>query len=303
MVMKVMKEKTRKAVTFYSLVGPWFLVFLALSLLPLCFGFYLSFTNYYGFNMDNLRLVGFHNYQLVFTDTEAMYAMYRTFVYAIISVPLTTAISLLLALLLNGAIRGLGFFRTSFYLPSIMPAITTIFIFKQLLYSSNGGFLNMVLGWFGLPEVNWLGYDFCTASLILMSAWGAGGGLLIFMAGLKGIPAALYEAASIDGAGSAQRFFRITVPLITPVIFFNLVMGLISAFQVYMQPILLNGTQLLSHPLKPNYLYAVHAFQQIFGSQRFAYGMALLWVLFVIILLFSCAVFFTSKYWVYSESD
>lgn len=298
-----LKQKTRKIVTFYSLVAPWFIVFIILGLFPLLYGFYLSFTNYYGFNMSHLRFVGLHNYAQVFTDNEATYAMYRTFVYSIISVPLGTAIALLLALLLNVRIRGLGFFRTAFYLPSIMPAITTIFIFKNLVFSSNGGFLNNILEAVGLPDVNWLGYNFCTSSLIIMSAWGAGGGILLFIAGLKGIPSELYEAAAIDGATPTKSFFRITVPLITPVIFFNIVMGLIGSFQMYMQPILLNGSQLLSHPLKPNYLYAVHAFQQIFGFQRFSYGMALLWVLFVVILFFSCIVFITSKYWVYSESS
>ena len=300
----LIKEKTRSTLAFYLMISPWLIVFLVLSLFPLLYGLYLSFTNYYGFNLDNLRMVGFHNYKLVFTDTDAMKALGRTFVYSLFRVPIGTATALALALLLNGQIRGMGVFRTIFYLPSIIPVITTIFLFKQLLLSSNGGAINSFLRLLGLQSVNWLGYEFSTVSLVLMSTWGSvGGALLIFLSGLKGIPSEMYESASIDGAGSFRRFFSITLPLMTPVVFFNLLMSLIGSFQVYMEPIMLTGSQLLSRPIQPIYLYAVHAFQQIFGSQRFAYGMALLWVLFGVILLVSGLVFFTNKYWVYSESE
>jgi len=297
-----MKRKSRQAVAFYAMVSPWLIVFLVLGLFPLLFGLYLSFTNYYGFNMDKLKWVGLHNYKMVFTDTDAMYALWRTFVYSIFSVPINVVVALCLALLLNSQVKGGSVFRTIFYLPSIIPAITTIFLWKQLILSSNG-ILNMILDIFGLEKVNWLGYDYATLSLIMMSAWGAGGGILIFLAGLKGIPQELYESAKIDGANASQSFFKITLPLLTPVIFFNILMGLIGSFQVYMQPILLSGSELLARPIRPNYLYVVHAFQQIFGSQRFAYGMALLWVLFVVILILSIIIFSTNKYWVYSEEE
>lgn len=301
--MKAIKEKTRRTMAFYFMISPWFIVFLLLGLFPLLYGLYLSFTNYYGFNMDNLRLVGLHNYEMVFTDSDAMYALYRTLVFSLINVPLGTAVALGLALLLNSQVHGGRVFRTIFYLPSIIPAITTIFLWKQLLLSSNGGLFNEFLKLLGLKGVNWLSYEYATVSLILLSTWGAGGGILIFLAGLKGIPTELYESASIDGANAFQRFFKITLPLLTPVIFFNLLNGLIGSLQVYMQPILLTGSELLSRPIKPIYLYVVHAFQQIFGYQRFAYGMALLWVLFVVILVLSIIIFSTNKYWVYSETD
>lgn len=297
-----MTEKNRRIAAFYLMISPWFLIFLFLGLFPLLYGLYLSFTNYYGFNMQDLDTVGWHNYRLVFTDTDAMYALGRTLYYTAVTVPLSTAIALGLALLLNRHIPGGGVYRTIFYLPSLVPVISTILMWK-IIFSSNGGVLNAILGLFGIEPINWFGYDYATTSLIIMSLWGAGGGILVNLAGLKGIPRDLYEAASIDGAGVFQNFRRITLPLMTPIIFFNVLMGIIGSLQVYLQPILLNGSELLARPIQPNYMYVVHAFQQIFASQRFAYGMALLWVLFVVILALSIVVFISSKYWVYYETD
>ncbi|MDB4867822.1 MAG: transporter permease [Cohnella sp.] len=284
------------------MISPWFIIFVTLGLFPLLYGLYLSFTNYYGFNMNNLKMIGWHNYDLVFSDSDAMYALGRTLYFTAINVPLGTALALGLAILLNRSIRGGGVYRTIFYLPSLVPVISTILMWK-IMFSGNGGILNAILNVFGIDAVNWLGYDHATTSLIIMTLWGAGGGILINLAGLKGIPKDLYEAASIDGAGAFQNFRRITLPLMTPIIFFNVLMGIIGSLQVYLQPILLNGSELLARPIQPNYLYVVHAFQQIFASQRFAYGMALLWVLFVVILALSIVVFLTSKYWVYYETD
>ncbi|PLT44213.1 N-Acetyl-D-glucosamine ABC transport system, permease protein 1 [Paenibacillus pasadenensis] len=297
-----MKQKTRTTIAFYSMISPWLIIFLGLGLFPLLYGFYLSFTNYYGFNMNDLSFVGLRNYQLVFTDTDAMYALGRTLVFTLFSVPIGLVVAFMLAVMLNGSIKGLGIFRTIFYLPSLVPIFSAIVMWK-LMFSGNGGILNTVIGWFGMPEINWLGYDYATVSLVIMMAWGAGGGILIYLAGLKGIPRDLYEASQIDGASGLQRFRKITLPLMTPVIFFNFITGIIGSLQVYLQPIMLNGTEMLSRPIQPNYLYAVHAFQQIFATQRFAYGMALLWVLFVVIMILSIVVFTTSKYWVYYETD
>jgi multiple sugar transport system permease protein len=295
-------ERSRRIAAFYLMISPWFIIFLTLGLFPLLYGLYLSFTNYYGFNMNNLKMIGWHNYDLVFSDSDAMYALGRTLYFTAINVPLGTALALGLAMLLNRNIRGGGIYRTIFYLPSLVPVISTILMWK-IMFSGNGGILNNILNAFGIDAVNWLGYDYATTSLIILCLWGAGGGILINLAGLKGIPKDLYEAASIDGAGAFQNFRRITLPLMTPVIFFNVLMGIIGSLQVYLQPILLNGSELLARPIQPNYLYVVHAFQQIFASQRFAYGMALLWVLFVVILALSIVVFLTSKYWVYYETD
>ncbi|MDI9470027.1 MAG: sugar ABC transporter permease [Bacillota bacterium] len=299
--MRQIKQTTRRSIAFYTMIAPWLIVFLSFALFPLVYGFYLSFTNYFGFNLEDLSLVGLKNYQNVFNDKDAMGALGRTFLFAAINVPLGTVIALTLALLLNHNIRGRSVFRTIFYIPSIMPAIVTTMMWKNILFTGNGGILDRIIGFFGLGPVNWLGYDYALFSLVLMSSWGAGGGILIYLAGLKGVPDELYESAAIDGASYMQRLFRITLPLLTPVIFFNVLMGIIGTLQQYLQPILLAGDQLLARPIKPIYLYVVHAFQQIFANQRFAYGMALLWVLFLITLLLTLVVFKTSRLWVFYE--
>ncbi|MFC5650376.1 carbohydrate ABC transporter permease [Paenibacillus solisilvae] len=297
-----MKEKTKRTIAFYSMISPWFIVFLFLGLYPLLYGLYLSFTNYYGFNIQHLKFVGMKNYHKVFTDSDAMYSLGRTLYVTAFNVPLGVAIGLGLAMLLNRQVRGVGVYRTIFYLPSIVPALASVIMWK-FIFSSNNGVLNGILHSLGLPEVNWLGYGYATTSLIIMLLWGAGGGVLINLAGLKGIPRDLYEAASIDGATTFKRTIYLTMPLMTPVIFFNVIMGIIGSLQIFMQPILLNGTELLARPIQPNYLYFVHAFQQVFSFQRFAYGMSLLWILFLVILTLSVIVFTTSKYWVHYETD
>ncbi|QHT59184.1 sugar ABC transporter permease [Paenibacillus lycopersici] len=297
-----MKEKTKRVVAFYSMISPWFIMFLVFGLYPMVYGLYLSFTNFYGFNIKKLKWMGMQNYHKVFTDSDAMYSLGRTMYVTIINVPLGLAIGLGLAMLLNKQVRGVGVYRTAFYLPSIVPAIASVLMWK-FMFSSNGGVLNGILNLVGLDSVNWLGYDYATTSLLIMLLWGAGGGVLINLAGLKGIPRDLYEAASIDGATAPQRTMRITLPLMTPVLFFNLIMGIIGSLQIGLQAILLSGSRLLDRPIQPNYLYFVHAFQQIFAFQRFAYGMALLWVLFLAILVLTLIVFTTSRYWVHYETD
>ncbi|REE91584.1 multiple sugar transport system permease protein [Paenibacillus taihuensis] len=297
-----MKDRTRRTFAFYLMVSPWLIVFLLFGLYPMLYGLFLSFTNYYGFNIHHLKFTGFHNYHNVFTDTDAMHALGTTLVVTAFNVPLGVLLGLGLALLLNVKVRGVGVYRTIFYLPSIVPALSSVLMWK-FMFSSNDGILNNILKLLHLPEVNWLGYDYATVSLVMMLLWGAGGGVLINLAGLKGIPRELYEAAEIDGASGLSRLTHITLPLMTPVIFFNVIMGIIGSLQIYLQPILLTGTELLARPIEPNYLYFVHAFQQIFAFQRFAYGMALLWILFLIILLLSIVVFVTSKYWVHYETD
>lgn len=297
------KENTRRTISFYMMVSPWLIIFVSLSLVPLLYGLFLSFTNYRGFNIDNLRFVGLDNYKLVLTDNDAMPALRRTLLFALVNVPLGSAIAFLLAMLLNNNARGTGIYRTIFYLPSIIPIITTILLFKNILFNTNGGILNTILNLFGIGSVNWLGYSWAPVALLLLMNWGAGGGILIYLAGLQGIASEYYESASIDGANALQKFWHITTPLMTPTIFFNMLMGIIGSLQIYMQPILLTGEELLARPIRPIYFYNVHAFQQIFNGQRFSYGMAALWVLFVVILFISIVVFVTRKYWVYSEVE
>lgn len=296
------KESTYRTAAFYLMISPWFIVFLFMGLYPMLYGLYLSFTNFVGFNIQRLKWVGLQNYGNLFEDTDTIYALGRTLLVTVINVPLGTLIGLLFAILVNRGWKGEGFFRTIFYLPAIVPAVS-IGMMWRFMYANEDGIFNNILRFFHLSGLNWLGYDYATMSLIILLLWGAGGGILINLAGLKGIPKELYEAASIDGASAFRRFRNVTVPMMTPVIFLNLILGLIASLQIYLQPILLTGTKLLDSPIRPNYLYTVHAFQQIFTFQRYAYGMALLWVMFIVILILTVVVFSTSRIWVHYEAD
>lgn len=296
-----LKIKTRETLTFYVLVSPFLITFLLFSVFPLVLGFYLSLTNFTGFNFDKIKLIGMSNYARVFTDNDAMYSLVRTFEIGMITVPIGIIVSFLLSLLLIQNIKGQGIFRTIYYLPSIIPGVASALMWK-LMFSKDNGIINSFLNIFGVEPVWWLGYDMCTTSLVIMMAWGAAGGILINMAGLKNIPAELYEAAEIDGASGWRKFWKVTLPLFTPILFYNLLMGVIGMLQLFAQPVLLsNGTGLLSVPLRPNYTYVVHIYQQVFGAQRFGYGLALSWVVAIVILVLTIIVMKTSRYWVFYE--
>ncbi|MFC5406098.1 carbohydrate ABC transporter permease [Cohnella soli] len=297
------KKSVKEALEFYVFISPWFVVFVLLGLIPLLYGLYLSFTNYAGFNMDRLKFVGFANYHKVFTDNDAMYALGRTLFFTAIMVPLSTVLGFLLAVLLNQNIKRIGIYRTLFFIPSIIPVVAVGTMWRSLFVDE--GVVNNALISLGLEPVDWLGYDYAIYPLLIMLLWGVGGGILIYLAGLKGVSKDLYEAAAIDGATTFQRFARITIPLVTPVLFFQFIMSIIGSLQIFVQPILLaaNSNSLLSTPIRPNYVYSVHAFQQIFAFGRFGYGLALLWVLFLMILVMTVVVFSTSKMWVFYEVD
>ncbi|GGH78698.1 multiple sugar transport system permease protein [Pullulanibacillus pueri] len=299
---KMSPSKKREALSFYLLISPWLLVFFALGLLPLLWGLYLACTNYTGFNFNQLHWVGLSNFSTVFHDDDAISSLFRTIILSIVIVPLSTAIGFLLAVLLNNKIKGLPFFRTVFYLPSVFPVIAAGLMW-QVMYGRQDGVINIILGYLGIHPINWMGYNLAQTSLVLMMLWGSGGALMIYLAGLKNVPQSLYESAAIDGAGSFQKFWKITIPLTTPVIFYNVIMGIIGSLQMFAQPMLLTpGASWNTVPLQPIYLYVVNAWIQIFTNNRYSYGLALLWVLFIVVFILSLIVFFTSRYWVYYES-
>lgn len=292
--------KRREIALFYVLVAPFVILFIATKLVPFVNGLYLSLTNYTGYNYDRVEFVGVNNYQRVFTDAQAMSSLGRTFLIGCITVPLGLIVGLGCALLLNKARKGLGVFRTIIYMPSIIPTVAAGLMWR-IIFNANEGLLNKFLGIFGINPVNWLGYDHILAALVIMMTWGSTGGLLLNLAALQGIPNELYEAAALDGAGGWKKFTKITLPMISPILFFNLVMGIIGGFQLYAQPVLLapGSNGVLNLPLKPTYTYMVHAYQQILGYSRFGYGLAMMWVLVFIINILTVIVTKTQKYWVF----
>jgi len=299
----------REARSFYLFISPWLLGFVCLSLFPLIFALLISFTNYDGLNLGSVKFLGLGNYLRALQDRNALFALQRTASFALMSVPLNLLCSFCIALMLTSErLRGRGVFRTLFYLPSIIPIVATVWIWR-LIMDGNFGLVNGLLSLIRQgTAVAWL-VDYPTMVLVLMSLWiGTGGAMIIFMAGLQGVPRELEEAALIDGASLFQVFRAITLPLVTPVVFYQLILGIIFSLQILIEPILLTGIGntnglMTTIPPRPNYMYMVHVYNQIFSNQRFGYGAALLWLLFLLTLALTLIVFRTSRYWVYYEVE
>jgi multiple sugar transport system permease protein len=295
-------RRWRETRSFYLFVAPWLIGFVVLGIFPLVLGLATSFTNYDGFNLDHVKFLGLANYVRAVGDGEAIVALGRTVYYTVLSVPSGIVLALAIALMLNQNIPARGGFRTLFYLPTVVPIVATVWVWKIFL-DQNFGLLNAGLGLvFPNAAVRWL-VDYPTFVLIALTLWmGVGGGMVIFLAGLQGVPSELKDAAQIDGAERWETFRFITLPLLTPVVFFQLIMGIIGSLQTLVAPLLLAGGSLSAMPPRDNYLYLIHVYLQVFANQRFGYGTALLWLLFVIIVLLSVLVFRSSRYWVYYET-
>jgi multiple sugar transport system permease protein len=299
----------REARWFYLFISPWLLGFVCLSLFPLIFALFISFTNYDGLNLTTFKFLGLGNYLRTLQDRNVIFALQRTAIFALISVPLNLLWSFCIALMLTRERRrARGLFRTLFYLPSIIPIVATVWIWR-LIMDRNFGLVNGLLSLIRpATAVAWL-VDYPTMVLIIMSLWiSTGGAMIIFMAGLQGVPRELEEAALIDGANLFQMFRSITLPLVTPVVFYQLILGIIFSLQILIEPILLTGIGntnglMTTIPPRPNYMYMVHVYNQIFSNQRFGYGAALLWLLFLLTLALTLIVFRTSRYWVYYEVE
>lgn len=297
------RRSVRRAITFYLLISPWLLGFVLLGGLPLVGAFLMSFTNYDGLNLDYLSFVGADNYVRAVGDADAQYALGRTLLLMAVVVPIGLVLQLALALMVNQPIRFTNVFRTVFYLPYVIPVVAGVWVWK-IFVDPTGGILNALIGTVSPGfNVRWL-VEYPTAVLAVLTIWtAAGGGMVVFLAGLQGIPAEFREAAMIDGASRAQVARYITLPLLTPVIFFNLVTGIIVALQVLVQPMLLSpgilGVNPGTVPPRENYFYVVHAYIEIFTKQLFGYGSALLWILFAVVLGLTILLFSTSRRWVF----
>lgn len=285
--------KAQEARAFYILMFPALLMFIVAKLWPFIWGIEKSFTNYNGFNINNLKYVGFANYERVFTDTEALSSLARTLGIGLVVVPITLVACNAMALLLTSFSKGVGVFRTIYYFPSIVPLIAATTMWQGILMKD--GVLNAVLGLFGVPAINWLGYDYIRVSLIFLMLWNSGAGILNNIAAINAIPRDLYEAAELDGASYWQRTFRITLPLIGNMNFLNLTTGIIGTLQLFGEPVLLSGASLTGVPLQPIYTYVVHVYQQIFVNLRFGYGLALTWIVFIIIVVSTSIVQYVNK--------
>ncbi|MBA2950129.1 carbohydrate ABC transporter permease [Streptomyces himalayensis] len=292
---KRLSLRQRRQGAFYAFTGPWVLGFLGLTAYPLGYALWLSFTNSDGLS-NRSRFVGLANYREVFTDPDTLASLGRTAVFTGITVPLSILAGLILAVLVNQPIRARGLFRTLLYLPAVVPPVGAALTFK-LIFDRDSGAANGVLDLLGINGISWLTDPYARWVLIVLTMWGVGNVMIVSLAGLQDIPRELLEAARVDGASSFQSFTRITLPLLSPVIFFQVVTGIIATLQSF-APLLiaLNPTPagVTSVP-QSNYFYMIDVFAQFFANGRYGYASAMLWVLFAIIILVTLLLFKISK--------
>jgi multiple sugar transport system permease protein len=281
----------------YVFAAPWFLGFLVFGGGPIVFSLVMSFCEYDVFSPP--RFVGVKNFVHMFTVDKLFYVSLRNTVFMAIGIPLGMAVGLGIAMLLSKETKGMAVYRTFFYLPAIMPAVAASILWIWV-FNPEEGILNALLGRMGLDGPAWLqDQNWSKPALILMGLWGAGGGMVVWLAGLKGIPKHLYEAAEIDGAGPLRQFWNITLPMLSPYIFFNLVMGLIGTFQIFTQAFIM--TQ--GGPNDSTLFYAFALFNNAFRYMKMGYASAMAWVLFAIVFALTVVQLRLSKRWVHYESE
>jgi multiple sugar transport system permease protein len=275
--------------------SPWIIGFLIFGAGPMLFSFVISFCRYDIIN--DAEFVGLDNYRRMAFDDELIGKSLWNTIYMVIAVPLGMAVSLGIALLLNHGARFMAAWRTLFYLPSIVPVVATVLLWAWL-FNPQAGLINEMLRLIGIEGPKWLQSEWWSKpSLILMGLWGAGGGMIIWLAGLKGISTSLYEAAGVDGAGVLRQFWHVTLPQLTPYIFFNLVMGLIGTFQIFGEAFIL--TQ--GGPVNSTLFYVYHLFNNAFRYGQMGYASAMAWLLFVIVLVLTIFQMRLSRRWVHYE--
>lgn len=289
-------RKKQQALWGLALISPWLIGFLIFTAGPMLTSLYLSFCKY---DLHTLTFVGGKNYEVLLTRDPLFYkSLTNTMLYVLFSVPLGLTGSLLIAVLLNQKVKGLPIFRTMFYLPSLVPAVASSLVWLWVFHP-DAGILNYGLSKLGIKGPAWL-MDPKTAlsSLVLMSLWGIGGGrMLIFLAGLQGISDELYEAAQLDGAKGWASFRHITLPMLSPTIFFNLILGIIGSFQVFTSAYIMTG----GGPDNATLMYVLYLYNNAFRYFKLGKASAMAWILFAILLAFTLVQFKNASKWVYYE--
>jgi multiple sugar transport system permease protein len=294
-------ERQKESLLGYLMMAPWLVGFLAFVAGPMIISMVISLFNTNLFSRT--IFIGLRNFVEASEDPLVLKSLVNTAYYSFAMVPLGTALALFLALLLNQDIKGRSVFRALYYVPSIVSGVV-VSILWAWLYHPDQGLINSILGLFGLWRIldppRWIYSEtLAMPSLILMSLWGTGGSMLIFLAGLQGIPTALYEAAQIDGANSWRRFWNITLPMLTPTIFFSIIMRIIGSFQVFTQAFIMTK----GGPNNATLTMVLYLYRKAFQQFRFGYASVLAWILFLVIMVFTLSVIRSSAIWVYYEAE
>jgi multiple sugar transport system permease protein len=287
----------REALAGYLAILPWLLGFLLFTLGPLVASFGLMFADWE--ILTPPRWNDFGNFQRAALDQLVVVSLFNTAYYTVFAVPLNLLAALAAALLLNVGVRGTNVYRAIIYLPSQMPLVASSILWF-FIFSPTYGLANAVLGLFGIPEQAWLwDVNLVKPSLVLMAVWAFGGAMIIFLAGLQGIPETLYEAAAIDGATAWERFRHVTLPMLSPTIFFNLVIGIIGSFQVFTSVFVMTS----GGPGSASLMFVLYVYRHAFQNFKMGYASLLAWLLFCIVLVFTVLQFKLSRRWVYYEGE
>jgi multiple sugar transport system permease protein len=282
-----------------SFLSPWLLGLLAITIGPMIASFYLSFTDY---SLGVGDWVGGENYARMLDDPRLVQSIKVTAIYTFVSVPIQLAAALLLAIVLDRGLRGMAFYRSVFYLPSLLGASVAIAIMWRQLFGTEG-LVNQLLAMFGIQGEGWVSHpDYALGTLIILHVWTFGSPMIIFLAGLRQIPTMYYEAAKVDGAGVMRRFWSVTIPLLTPIIFFNLVLQIINSFQSFTQAFIVSSGK--GGPADSTLFLTLYLYDQGFTQFDMGYASAIAWLLLAIIAIFTALNFLMSKFWVfYGDND
>lgn len=291
-------DAVRRNAAGYLFLAPWLVGFLCLTLGPALVSLYLSFTDF-----DLLRspkFIGLANYvRMATADPKFTAAMRVTFVYVLLSVPLKLAFALAVAMALNRGLAGLSVYRAVFYLPSLLGASVAIAVLWRQLFAADG-MINSLLALAGIEGPSWISNPrYSLQTLVALSVWQFGSPMIIFLAGLRQIPTDMYEAASLDGASAFRQFYKITLPLLSPVVFFNFVIQTIEAFKAFTPAFIVSGGS--GGPINSTLFYTLYLYQEAFGYFRMGYASALAWVLVIIIAIFTAFAFLSTRYWVHYD--
>lgn len=301
-----MSRQLRDNLRAYLFVMPWLLFLLIFTAYPMLASFYFAMTRYT--IVKPAEWIGMENFQVMLTQDPLYWVSVRnTLYYTLAAVPLQMIVALWLATLLNQNTRGIGFYRTAYYLPALVPTVATTLLW-MLILDPRAGLFNAGLQAVGLPKLGWMySATWAMPSLILMAIWiGVGQPMLIFLAGLRDIPPSLLEAAMIDGANGLQRYFRITLPLLTPTIFFNLIMSMIASFQVFTTAFVATSSATgatAAGPLNSLLMYMVHLYRQGFRYFSMGYASAMAVALFVVLVVLTLLVVRSSAFWVHYQGE
>ena len=287
----------RESLAAYGFLAPWIIGMLAFTIGPVIASFVLSFTKYN--LLQPPTWIGTRNYEQMLQDERLQHSLGVTFTYVVTAVPLQLVVALGLAMLLDRGMRGMSFYRSAFYLPSMLGASVAIAVLWRQMFGADG-LVNQVLSMFGVEGASWIASpDTALGTLILLHVWTFGSPLVIFLAGLRNVPRMYYEAAQVDGAGPVRRFISITLPLLSPIIFFNLVLQVIGAFQTFTQAFVVsNGT---GGPSDATLFFTLYLYQKGFPGFQMGYASAMAWLLLLIVAAVTALNFWLSKWWVFYE--